>query len=97
MDGDEVAAGKPDPEGVKLALQKLELPASKAVLVGDSVFDGESASAAGVKFVGVLAGGFTEGELRAAGACEVYEDVGALYEAVLPLLAPKSPPSSAVE
>jgi hypothetical protein len=47
--------------------------------------------------VGVLTGGFTEDELRAAGACEVYEDVGTLYEAILPLLAPKSPPSSAVE
>ena len=89
VDGDEVTSGKPDPESIHLALQKLELPADKAVVVGDSLFDGEAACGAGTAFVGVLTGGFTEEELRAASACEVYEDVGALYEAVLPLLTPR--------
>ena len=86
VDGDEVASGKPDPEGIRLALQKLELPAAKAVLVGDSLFDGEAAARRRRGFVGVLTGGFSEETLRAAGACEVYEDVGALYETILPLL-----------
>jgi len=86
VDGDEVASGKPDPESVRLALRKLERPPRKAVVVGDSLFDAEAAREAGAAFVGVLTGGFTEEALRDAGACEVYEDVGALYEAVLPLL-----------
>jgi membrane protein len=86
VDGDEVTNGKPDPEGIRLVLDKLDLPAGKAVLVGDSLSDGEAARAAGVAFVGVLTGGFAEGTLREAGACEVYEDVGALYETVVPLL-----------
>ena len=91
VDGDEVASGKPDPEGIRLALNRLDLPARKAVVVGDSLFDAEAARAARTAFVGVLTGGFPADELRDAGAREVYQDIGTLYEAVLPQLTAPRP------
>ena len=42
-------------------------------MVGDSVWDCEAAERAGVPTVAVLTGGFSEQELRAAGAVCVFE------------------------
>lgn len=70
----DVEQAKPDPEVLQAALQKAGVPASRAVLVGDAVWDGIAAQRVGLPFVGVLSGGLGEGELRGAGACAVYED-----------------------
>jgi pyrophosphatase PpaX len=48
---------KPDPEPVKLALQRLGVAAADAVYVGDSPFDVGAARAAGVHAIGVTWGG----------------------------------------
>jgi phosphoglycolate phosphatase len=50
--GDEVPRGKPDPDLLVLALDRLHCPASRAVLVGDTDLDLLAARAAGVAFVG---------------------------------------------
>lgn len=42
---------KPDPEPVQLALDRLEVSAAEAVLIGDSIFDISSAKGAGVKSI----------------------------------------------
>jgi phosphoglycolate phosphatase-like HAD superfamily hydrolase len=44
-----------------------------AVMVGDSTWDCEAAARAGIATVGVLTGGFSEEELRDAGAACVFE------------------------
>ena len=47
---------KPDPEGIRWLLQRLDVPASRTVLVGDGVPDVEVARAAGVTSIAVLDG-----------------------------------------
>lgn len=42
--------------------------------IGDSVWDGKAAAAAGIRFIAVLSGGVSDGELREVGAVEVYSD-----------------------
>ena len=51
-----------------------------AVMLGDSTWDCESAERAGLPVVAVLTGGFSEAELRDAGAVEVYDSLAALRE-----------------
>jgi HAD superfamily hydrolase (TIGR01509 family) len=73
---------KPEPDIVDIALRKAGVVASEAVMVGDAVWDIQAASRAGVPCVAVLSGGTGEGELRAAGAVEVYADAEALLNAL---------------
>lgn len=50
---DEVERAKPDPEGIRKALKKLGSDAEGALMVGDSHYDLEAASNAGIPSVGV--------------------------------------------
>lgn len=54
--GEDVSNHKPDPEGMRLAMEKLGRSPSDCVYVGDSVVDAETAERAGVPFVAVLSG-----------------------------------------
>ena len=65
--GDDVEHGKPDPRLVGLALRKLQLPGSQAVMVGDTPYDAEAATEAGAAAAGVLAGGFSSEALVGGG------------------------------
>lgn len=49
MTGEDVSRSKPDPEGVHLALLRLETPPKEALLVGDSPLDIQAGKAAGVE------------------------------------------------
>ena len=49
-------------------------------MVGDSTWDVKAAEAAGIPTLAVLTGGFSEEELREAGAADVLRSVGALRE-----------------
>ena len=53
---EDVAAPKPDPSGLFEVLRRLQVPAERALYVGDSVVDAETALRAGVDFVAVLTG-----------------------------------------
>ncbi len=84
---DETSAGdvetaKPEPDLIEAALAKAGAPATRAIMIGDSVWDVISAGGAGVECVGVLSGGTSEAELLEAGAVEVHADVAALLEAL---------------
>jgi HAD superfamily hydrolase (TIGR01549 family) len=74
----DVAATKPHPDLVATAVEKAG--GGAAVLVGDSTFDCEAAGRAGVPAVAILTGGFSEQELRDAGAVAVFESLGQLCE-----------------
>jgi HAD superfamily hydrolase (TIGR01509 family) len=74
----DVEAAKPEPDLVQVALRRAGVPASRALFVGDSVWDVEAAGRAGVGCVGVLTGGFGAAELSDAGAIAVYDDCAAL-------------------
>lgn len=75
---EDVETAKPDPGIVEVALDKADVPAERAVMVGDAVWDVEAAHRAGVTCIGVLSGGFSRAELVEAGAEEVYDDVADL-------------------
>jgi HAD superfamily hydrolase (TIGR01549 family) len=69
----DVETTKPDPDLVMTAMRKAgEL---SAVMVGDSTWDVEAASRSEVKTIAVLTGGFSEAELREAGAVDVFESL----------------------
>jgi HAD superfamily hydrolase (TIGR01509 family) len=69
----DVDATKPAPDLVETALDKAG--GGEAVLVGDSTWDCEAARRAGIATVGVLTGGFSEQELRDAGALVVFDAI----------------------
>ncbi|MCU1537101.1 MAG: HAD-superfamily hydrolase, subfamily variant 1 [Humibacillus sp.] len=71
---------KPAPDLLEVALAKVE--GSRAVMVGDSVWDVEAAKRAGMPAVSIMTGGFSEAELRDAGAVEVYASLGELHQAI---------------
>jgi HAD superfamily hydrolase (TIGR01509 family) len=74
----DVESTKPEPDLVHAALRKAGADASEAVMIGDTPFDVEAAKRAGVRTLAVLTGGFSEQELRDAGARDVYESVDEL-------------------
>jgi phosphoglycolate phosphatase-like HAD superfamily hydrolase len=76
--GDDVEHGKPDPRLVGMALGKLKLPGSQAVMVGDTPYDAEAATEAGAAAAGVLTGGFSSEALLEAGCFAVADSVRAL-------------------
>ena len=63
--GEDVVAAKPSPEGVLMALVRLQVRREEVLYVGDSVVDAETALAAGVSFAGVTHGMTTAEELSA--------------------------------
>ncbi len=76
--GDDVSRLKPDPEGLKTAVERLELRPADVVYVGDSVVDGEAAWRAGFAFIGVLSGVASAGELRRFEPLAIVDHVGEL-------------------
>jgi HAD superfamily hydrolase (TIGR01509 family) len=69
-DSGDVERTKPEPDLVRAAVEKAG--GGPAVMVGDSTWDCEAAGRAGLETVAVLTGGFSEAELREAGASHVF-------------------------
>jgi HAD superfamily hydrolase (TIGR01509 family) len=66
----DVESTKPEPDLVQVALEKAGT--EDAVMVGDTTWDCEAAGRSGIPTVAVLTGGFSEAELRDAGAAMVF-------------------------
>jgi HAD superfamily hydrolase (TIGR01549 family) len=79
-DSSDVEATKPEPDLVHAAMDKAG--DGDAVMVGDSTWDCEAARRAGIETVAVLTGGFSETELREAGAKVVFGSIEELRERV---------------
>jgi HAD superfamily hydrolase (TIGR01549 family) len=77
---DDVEATKPEPDLVVAAVEKAG--GGAAVMVGDSTWDCEAAKRAGLDTIAVLTGGFSEAELREAGALVVYSSIKDLRESI---------------
>lgn len=71
---DVVQHAKPDPDLFIAAAQLVEVPITRSVVVGDSVWDLLAARRAGALGVGLLSGGYGQDELERAGAYRVYQD-----------------------
>jgi HAD superfamily hydrolase (TIGR01509 family) len=74
----DVAATKPEPDLVLAAMEKAG--SDQAVLIGDSTWDCEAAERAGLPTIAILTGGFSEQELRDAGAVVVFDSLQTLHE-----------------
>lgn len=68
----DVEDSKPEPDLVGETLRRLP-GVTRAVFVGDTPYDVQSAQAAGLRCVGLRSGGYSEGELRDAGATVVVD------------------------
>jgi HAD superfamily hydrolase (TIGR01509 family) len=75
---DHVEATKPEPDLILAALEKAQT--ESAVMVGDTPWDVEAASKAGVETLCVITGGWSKQELREAGAIAVFESVDELRQ-----------------
>jgi HAD superfamily hydrolase (TIGR01509 family) len=63
---------KPDPDIIHAALGECECDARNAIMVGDTPYDVEAASRAGVRIVALRSGGWSDEDLQ--GAAAVYDD-----------------------
>jgi HAD superfamily hydrolase (TIGR01549 family) len=73
---EDVASTKPAPDLVQAAMKKAA--ATSAVMVGDSTWDARAAGKLGVPTFAVRTGGFSDTELRDAGAVAVYDSLAGL-------------------
>lgn len=62
---------KPDPDIVQAAIGESGLPKKELVMIGDTPYDVEAATRAGVRSIGFLSGGWTREDLK--GAAEIYD------------------------
>ncbi len=70
---DDAEKSKPHPDIVEAAIQRLHLAVRhEALFVGDTPYDAEAATRAGLRTVGVTCGGWAPAELRDAGCVAVY-------------------------
>jgi HAD superfamily hydrolase (TIGR01509 family) len=71
---EDVEQSKPAPDLLQAALDAHGLDAARTTVVGDTVWDVQAATRAGLPCVGLTCGGISAQELREAGAVEVYDD-----------------------
>lgn len=69
---DDADESKPAPDIVEAALKKAEIPAARALMLGDTPYDIAAARRASVEIVAVRCGGWQDEDLR--GALAVYDD-----------------------
>lgn len=72
---DDVAKGKPAPAVVLHAAERLQMPPQACVVVGDSPYDAEAATSAGMAALGLATGGFADDVLIDAGCFAVATDL----------------------
>ena len=78
----DVEATKPAPDLVQAAIDKAGAAPDDAVMLGDTPWDCEAAGRAGVETVTLMTGGFSEQELREAGAVAVFESIPDLLDGI---------------
>ncbi len=76
--GEDVGRSKPAPDLALVAMRVADADPDTAVFVGDTRWDVEAAGRARIPCVAVCSGGWSEQELRDAGAVDVHEDAAAL-------------------
>lgn len=84
VSGEEVRKGKPDPEPFRKGVAKVQqlmhrnTSACNMLAVGDAIYDGQSATAAGLQFIGVLTGKTSAEIFEAAGFTQLISGVKTL-------------------
>lgn len=75
VDKADIQTSKPAPDVFAIALERSGVSAKEAVAAGDTRWDAEAATQAGVTCFGVLTGAGTREELLLGGASEVFDDL----------------------
>jgi HAD superfamily hydrolase (TIGR01509 family) len=75
---DDAESSKPDPDIVHAALRRLGLPTSDVVMIGDTPYDVEAATRAGIPSIAFRSGGWDDESLK--GAREIYDGPAHLRE-----------------
>ena len=75
---DDVETSKPEPDIFGAALEKVGVEPSRALVVGDTIYDVDAALRLGIATVGVTSGPFDERQLKEAGAIAVFADVASI-------------------
>lgn len=73
---DDADNSKPDPDIVHAALERLRLPAAAVILLGDTPYDVEAGTRAGVEVVALRCGGWADVDLN--GASAIYDSAADL-------------------
>jgi phosphoglycolate phosphatase-like HAD superfamily hydrolase len=68
---DDAENSKPDPDIVVAAIKRVRVERNRIIMLGDTPYDVQAATGAGIRIVALECGGWTAGELR--GAIAVYE------------------------
>lgn len=72
---DDADRSKPHPDIFEAAAKKLEgFGKDEMIVIGDTPYDAQAASKAGLHTIGVLCGGFPEADLSGAGCVAIYRD-----------------------
>jgi HAD superfamily hydrolase (TIGR01509 family) len=82
MDGktssDDAEDSKPEPDIVLAALKRAKATPDTAIMIGDTPYDVEAATRAGVKIIGFRSGGWSDADLK--GAIAIYDGPWDLLE-----------------
>jgi len=70
---EDVLSPKPDPEGLIMAIERLELQSSDVLYIGDSVTDAETARRGGIAFAAVLSGVTKRDAFLSYNGCSIHE------------------------
>lgn len=73
---DDAEESKPEPDIVLAALSKAKVPAKRAIMIGDTPYDVEAATRAGVDIIALRCGAWSDQDL--AGAIEIHDHPTAL-------------------
>ena len=76
---EDVEESKPAPDIFGSVLKKLDLAGDETIAVGDTPYDAEAARQVHIMTIGVLSGGFEEGDLRRAGCVACYPGPASLF------------------
>ena len=68
---DDAEDSKPDPDIIQAALKRTKASPSEALMIGDTPYDIEAASRAGVKTIAFRSGGWSDSDLK--GAIDIYD------------------------
>ena len=74
VSGDEAGRSKPAPALFLECIDKFKLVRNETIVIGDTRWDVEASSSAGLRMIGVTCGGTDGNLLRAAGAIAIYRD-----------------------
>lgn len=77
----ESSQSKPDPDAIQVALKRTQCPSDRVLMVGDTAYDIEAATRAGIKTIAFRSGGWSDRDLQ--GAIAIYDgpaDLLAHYE-----------------